>query len=304
MAFAISSLVVFATQLGWTGATSMQPVETTPAAAAPASGSPLTAEGLLDLMEKADANLRSLAADIQYDKLDGVTGDRQVRRGKVFFEDRTAADAKPGQRRDRRFSVRFDTLYLGDVKRDEQQLFVFDGEWLTEVTPHVKQIIKRQVMPPGASFDPLKIGEGPLPLPIGQKKSDMLARFKVSLLRDAADLEGETEEETTKLKAFVKDSFQLKLVPNPGTSEAEKFAEIRLWYREGSAEEGGKRLLPRMARTLAPKSGNIAIVRMINVKTNTPIEPSMMAADTPGADWNVVVEALPQAVDAGPKVGK
>jgi len=262
----------------------------------PASTSPefKTAEQLLDALEKADENLRSLTSDIQYDKIDGVTGDRQIRWGKVFFKDETKSDASgvAAGKKDRKFSVRFDKLQLGQRVQDEEQLFIFDGSWLIEVNTKQQQIIKRQVMPPGAAFDPLKIGEGPLPLPIGQKKADMLARFKVALLADTADLTGEDAVEQAKLHQHVKGAYQLRLIPNPGTEEAEKFTEIRLWYREGDSE-GGKRLLPRMARTVAPKSENVSIVRMINVKTNVQIEPKMMAADQQGPDWNIVIEALP-----------
>lgn len=275
-----------------------QPAATTPLAseqkpAASASQGYATAEDLLDALEKADANLRSLTSEIQYDKIDGVTGDRQIRWGKVFFVD-DSGGGEGLQQRDRKFAVRFDKLQLGDRLEEQEQLFVFNGEWLTEISPTHKQIIRRQVMPPGSDFDPLKVGEGPLPLPIGQKKADMLARFKVTLLTDIAELSGEDDEETAKLKEFVKGSYQLKLIPNPGTSEAEKFTQIRLWYRVWELKDGEKRLLPRMAKTVTPKSGNEAIVRMIKVQTNTPVDPKMMAADVAGDDWDIRVEALAQ----------
>ena len=270
-----------------------------PAATTPAEGYS-TAEDLLDALEKADANLRTLTSEIQYDKIDGVTGDRQIRWGKVFFVDDSGSAT---QQRDRKFAVRFDKLQLGDRLEEEEQLFVFNGEWLTEISPNHKQIIRRQVMPPGSDFDPLKVGEGPLPLPIGQKKDDMLARFKVTLLSDVAELSGEDDAETAKLKEFVKGSYQLKLIANPGTSEAEKFTQIRLWYRVWELKDGEKRLLPRMAKTVTPKSGNETIVRMIKVQTNTPVDPKMMAADVAGDDWDIRVEALPMRDDnSGPSV--
>lgn len=287
----------------------------TPPVAAPAAKAPVvatTADDLLNALETADANLRTLSADIQYDKLDGITGDRQTRRGKLFFQNDLAPapvetetfDDAPATKGRRIFSVRFDSLQLGSRREEEQQLFIFDGEWLTEVTPKAKQVIKRQVTRPGSNFDPLKIGEGPLPLPIGQKKADMLARFDVTLLKDIEQLNGEDAEESARLRRFVAGAYQLRLVPKAGTPEADKFAEIRLWYREGDATEAPgaapvRRLLPRMARTIAPKSGNVALVQMINVKTNGPIDAAMMGVEAVGSDWEVVVESLPAPDNTG-----
>ncbi len=248
------------------------------------------ADDLLMALETADKDLATLTADIKYDKISGLMGDRQIRKGKLFFEDK----GDKGGKRERKFSVRFEQLQLGDRVEDEIKLMVFDGRWLIEVSPKIKQVMKREVVPEGEKFDPLKIGEGPLPLPIGQKKADIVRKFDVTLLADTADLEGDDDAETQLLGGFVKGAYQLKMTPKPGSAEAEKYKEVRLWYREGGADEGGGRLLPRMARTVAP-NGDVSLVRMINVKTNVPVDPAMMAAVEPGKDWNVVVEALPTA---------
>lgn len=241
------------------------------------------ADELLTALETADANLKTLTADIKYDKIDGIAGDRQIRRGKVFFQDKGDVDGK----RDRKFSVRFDQLRQGGRVDDETKLFIFDGEWLIEVTPKFKQVVKRQVVPPGEKFDPLKIGEGPLPLPIGQKKADIAARFYGELLPSAAGLDGPDKEEAQKQKDFVEGSFQLRLVPKPNTEEAGKFKEIRLWYRDLADGAG---LLPRMARTETPK-GDISLIQMVQVDVITPIDPKMMGVGELDANWNVDVQA-------------
>ena len=245
------------------------------------------APALLDALEQADQGLKTLTADIRYDKVDGVTDDRQIRRGKVFFE-----DDRTKQPRARRFSVRFTSLQMGDRRDDDEQLFAFDGRWLLEVTPRHKQIIKREVAEAGSTADPLRIGEGPLPLPIGQRKADILQRFDATLLPDIDGVEGQDEQDTAQLRTFVTGSHQLRLVPKAGTPEAEKFEEIRLWYKMSDASEGDQRLLPRMARTVAPKSGNVTVVRLANVKLNTTIDPKDFAATEPGADWDIVVEPM------------
>jgi hypothetical protein len=258
-----------------------------------AAAQPITsADDLLGALETADAELRTLTAKVQYDKISGVAGDRQIRRGSLYFEDRRAEGAAGSGRR---FAVNFDELQLGNRLETEDQQLIFDGQWLVEVNPRFRQIIRRQIVAQGDTFDPLKIGEGPLPLPIGQRRDETLKRFTATLLPDAAELEGEDETETQRLRTFVKGSYQLKLVPKPGTPEAEKYTEIRLWYREGPAEEGTRRLLPRMARTVAPKSEDVTIVRLIQVRTNVEIDPAMMATTPPSDGWDVITEALAPA---------
>jgi hypothetical protein len=201
----------------------------------------------------------------------------------VFFEEK----AGPNGKRDRKFSIRFDELQVGDRVDKDVKLYVFDGEWFVEVSPKFKQIVKRQVVPPGESFDPLKIGEGPLPLPIGQKKADIAKRFFGELLPPDAGLEAEDPAMLAKLRAFVDKSYQLRLVPRPDTEEAAKFAEIRLWYRDLGDGTG---LLPRMARTVTPQDNTVSLIQMVNVKTNKEIDPKMMVPDEPGPDWNVDIQ--------------
>lgn len=251
-----------------------------------------SAQDLLGALETADEDLRTLTAKVQYDKISGVAGDRQIRRGSLYFEDRRSEGATGSGRR---FAVKFDELRLGSRLETEDQQLIFDGQWLVEVNPRFRQIIRRQIVAQGDTFDPLKIGEGPLPLPIGQKRDETLKRFEATLLPDTAELEGEDDAETQRLRAFVQGAYQLKLVPRPNTPEAEKYTEIRLWYREGPAEEGTRRLLPRMARTVAPRSEDVTIVRLIQVRTNVEIDPAMMATTPPSDGWDVITEALAPA---------
>lgn len=244
------------------------------------------ADELLTALETADADLKSLTADIKYDKTDGIAGDRQERRGKLYFEDKGDADETAGKR-DRTFSIRFDELRQGDRVEKESKLYIFDGEWFTEINPKFKQVLKRQVVPPGEKFDPLRIGEGPLPLPIGQKKADIAQRFFGELLNESAGLDGMSQADRTKLLEFVKGAYQLRLVPKPNTEEAGKFSEIRLWYRDLGDGTG---LLPRMARTVTPGDNTVSLIQMINVKTNVPIDPNMLDQGVQGPDWNIDIQ--------------
>lgn len=214
------------------------------------------ADALLTALEKADEGLVTLTADLNYDVRAEVQGDRQVRKGKLYFDNRPP----------RKFAVLFKELWLGDERRREEQLIVFDGEWLVEKNMQDKAMIKRQVVPPGQKFDPLKIGEGPLPIPIGQKKSDVMLRFAAEIkpVEDglAAEPEASPQEKTEveAIKAHVAGATQVKLVPKPEFLRDTDFTEVRLWYRRNTDGD----LLPVMARTLS-KNLNTTVVQLSNV---------------------------------------
>lgn len=274
-----------------------------PGPPARAGGEIATADDLLMALETADAGLSTLTAGIRYDRTFEIAADRQVRQGQLFFQAR-----RQGDRADRRFAIRFDRLIVGERVRDEVKEFIFDGEWLVEKLPGEKPPLftKRQVVPPGERFDPLRIGEGPMPIPIGQRREDILSRYTAELVSADADL---TEAE---LKAFVKDSYQLKLVPRPDRPDEDEFREIRLWYRRSAGVGPGaggrpETLLPRMARTIN-RSGDESVVQLINVQINGPIPEDVMKTTTPGPKegWDVQIIPFRQGVreEAGPGAGK
>lgn len=225
---------------------------------------------LLDALEGVD--IERLTATIRYTRIFSLAGDMQVRTGKLAFEDRGEDGSG------KRFAVRFDQLIVGQRIEDETKRFVFDGQWLVEELPAEKLFVKRQVAPPGAEFDPLKIGEGPMPIPIGQKKADILGRFDAELLAPSEGLEEGA------LVAFAADAWQLRLVPkDPEDADME---EVRVWYAKGS-------LLPVMARTI-DLDGDESIVQLLNQETggDASVEADLfdVTAPAPGAGWDVRIE--------------
>jgi hypothetical protein len=246
-------------------AKSDQSADTKPAAK---PGDFTSADALLDALESAGRDIRTLSASIRYTKVfSAIEGsEKQVRTGRLYFRadpapasNSVAAQAKPAPDLARRmFQVDFETLQVDDKFREESQIFIFDGEWLVERFPEQKQQNKRRVVAPGERIDPLAIGEGPFPIPIGQKKSKILERFTAELLAPEdgfpappapaapAPAEGAdaaaTPAPTPKRPAWLADSYQLKLIPKPGTEESRKFASVRLWYTKDG-------LLPRLAIT-------------------------------------------------------
>ena len=62
-----------------------------------------TADELLTRLETADMDIKSLEADMLYDRVFGLVGDRQIRKGKLYYVDTKAKDADgkpvPGSRK-------------------------------------------------------------------------------------------------------------------------------------------------------------------------------------------------------------
>ena len=132
-------------------------------------------EDLLDRLERSSADLRDFQARIRYDIWDAVTEEKHIRSGELIYQ----IDPDDGSKR---FAILFDTFIFGNRQEKEAKHYIFADGWMVEVDHKRKQFIKRQIVAPGKTFDPLKLGEGPFPLPIGQPKSEVLARFDVKLL--------------------------------------------------------------------------------------------------------------------------
>lgn len=270
------------------------------------------ADQLLDALEKADADLRALQANIRYTRDFALAGDTQVRQGTLWFQDATDK-ANPKGPRKRRFAINFESLTFGDRSEDKQQIYNFDGEWLVERYPQEHRLVKRQVVPPGESFDPLKIGEGPLPIPIGQKKADILSRYDATLLPPEDGFEEMPAARMKELTDMSQGCVQLLLKPRAERAETDDFKEIRLWYRS-LPDANGKRgpLLPRIAKTVN-QADDISVVQLINVKINDKVTINNAVFDTsvPPSGWDVVVQpyrggpeadgepATPQVTPAG-----
>lgn len=283
-----------------------------------------TADDLLLALQFADKDLKTLRAGVMFDKLNDAMGDRQVRTGTLWFAADAGAAGVPARRR---FAVHFSKLQFDGRVREEDQHLLFDGEWFIEKLTTQKQFKKRQVVPAGQTVDPLKIGEGPFPIPIGQKRSEILKRYSAELLpategvvaqenEDAAKQQKEQEGlldfvsfVTTRVKDPVTGAmkeqktpatfYQLKLTLRPEYQDQESLREVRLWYRELSSAEGAaaggqgvRMLLPRMARTVN-RAGDVSIVQLTNVKVNEPVDAGVMDT-TPPTDpsWEVTVEPL------------
>ncbi len=273
------------------------PATPAPSTPAPATSPYATAEALLDALETADKGLTSLTAGILYTKVfpEITGGERQVRRGTLAFAERTLDDEtpidttriKPGEMvvrpgiKARAFSITFTELLVDGAKREDSKRFIFDGRWIIERNEKERQFFKRRLVAPGQVADPLKIGEGPFPIPIGQKKADMLARFAADVAAPTQGLEGD---EAQSPPAWLAETVQLVLTPRPGTPEARDFTDIRVWYRTAD-------LLPRRART-TNTDGSMTDVLLINQKKNGPVDDAAFSVEPPDEPgWDIDIRS-------------
>ncbi len=285
-----TTLLALASLLGGTGCGAAGPAQ--PAATAPAPSEFKTADDLLEALETADKDLRSLTAEVKYDRTFEIAGDRQVRFGKLWFVSNPPTES--GGIPQRKFAIRFERVFVGPVPRPEDKTYIFDGQWMMEKDGEAKFYQRKQVVGPGEHFDPLKVGEGPFVLPVGQRKADIKQRFDAELLPAAAGLEpgkDATEEDKKAAEAAkgdVEGAWQLRLTPKAAV-EGDDFTEVRLWYKRGVQGE----LLPRMARTVNT-AGDVSLVLLINVQVQLAGKPENAGArvpaemldTTPPQDWD------------------
>jgi hypothetical protein len=172
-----------------------------------------SADALLDALERSTDDLRDVRAEVIYDRLDAVTEDRERRTGRLVL-----AQSPNGARR---FGITFDRFIDPAGHASPQvQRFAFGDGWLVEFDDARKQCIARQLAPEGSQLDPLKLGEGPLPLPVGQRADEVRRRFTVML---APPPEAPLLKNLSGVQGVV-------LVPRKGSGVDEDFEEVRVWY--------------------------------------------------------------------------
>jgi hypothetical protein len=69
-----------------------------------------------------------------------------------------------------------------DGSRLKQEWYLFDGKWLYDVQERIKQITKYDYASSGEKIDFFDIERSPFPMPFGQKKTQILDNFEVSLV--------------------------------------------------------------------------------------------------------------------------
>lgn len=216
---------------------------------------------VLDALDARGQNLRGLSTDVKLTESDATTGDDVTRTGRFLLQ--TSPDGSARAR------ITFDKKIANNRVTDEQIEYLLDGPILIDRTVKTKTQVTRQVLRPGEKINLLKLGEGPFPLPIGQKKEEVRRLFEVT------GIPPKTNE----------NAVHLKLTPRPGTQFADKFQSIEAWVDLTDH-------MPRRIETVEPNGVTVRTTELTNLRIN----PSLSDADftLPKIDekeWNLYNEA-------------
>ena len=229
-----------------------------------------TPESMLDALEKAGDTISTFRANVIYDRVDAVSENRERRTGQIVLTQ------KAGELKSRKLAIMFDQLIdASGHATTERQRFVFDGGWLFEFDDQRHQLIARELVPPGEQLDPLRIGEGPIPIPIGQKKDQVCQRFEVKFAAQPVE----------PLLKRLENIQGLALHPKKNAGVDPDLGDICVWYDLTT-------LMP-VAVTAMTKGGDEKILLLTKIEVNKPLDDSatgLLATEPPtsttnGAAW-------------------
>ncbi|MDE0888579.1 MAG: hypothetical protein OSA40_03880 [Phycisphaerales bacterium] len=177
---------------------------------------------LLDAMDAQSLSLQNFTARIRMDVYDDLADETEKRFGRVYLVMPPPAGPEPGPIQHRRAAIVFErSVEPSGRARERLEHFVLADGVLSDYDHEAKRLVRRRVVDPGARRDPLRLGEGPIPLPIGQRKADILKYFEVTpappipprVFKGAEDVVG------------------MHLVPRLGSemADARKITAIDLW---------------------------------------------------------------------------
>ena len=261
------------TQVGGTEAPAEAPV-LLPAQAPVDEAMKARVESFLGELEKTSTTIHTMSGALTIEKYDAFVEESERRFGRVVL------DRKDDKRR---FAIYFDEFVDGNGRSERSvDHWIYSDGWLCEQDFRNKSFTKRQDVAAGQSFDPLALGEGPIPLPIGQKKADVLARFDVTETEVPLDIP---------MLGSMQNVAALKLIPKVGTEMAKDTASIELFYDRTTLAPSGV--------VIREKNGNRTVARISAAVVNGDVKAEDRALlEIPNPDpkeWTVDVRPLASA---------
>lgn len=179
---------------------------------------------ILDLIDAQSAGLKTYQGRVSMENYDDLADESERRFGRVWLM--SPADGAPV---DRQAAVVFDRLVESSGRiRERTEHWVYREGILSDYDHEAKRLVRRRIVDAGQKRDPLRLGEGPIPIPIGQRKSDILASFGVETAAAVPE----------RLARNADGVVGLRLVPKPGTKLAETgdMVTIDYWVRSTDGE--------------------------------------------------------------------
>lgn len=234
------------------------------------ANSPL--DDVLVALQRRGDDLRTLKARVLIGEVDPGLGKSLTRIGQLWVDRSVPGDPK----------VRVQLLYKVDGDKpnervDEKIEYLLSGDWLVDRTYAAKAESHRQIRKPGEKIDVLKLGEGPIPLPIGQAPEEVRKQFEVS------QLPPKTEMVTG--RKLPESSLVVELRPRRGTSLADRLESITIWIDPANA-------MPIAIETRAADGVTTKSTVLQDLKLNEPVQPEDFTLEPIGTDWSVTREAF------------
>jgi outer membrane lipoprotein-sorting protein len=197
---------------------------------------------ILDALDRRGKSLKDFSASVVLTDTDIGSGDFTSNTGTVVFQRKGADDA--------RIRVSFSKQQRGGKIFDVDHRYTLDNGILDDREYTKKHETVTKVLKPGEKLDLFTLGKGPFPLPLGQKKEDVLKIFDVAKIDPAADDPPQT--------------VHLQLTPKAGTDFTNKFKTIDLWVDIATA-------MPRRIQTIDLNQTTTRTTDLTDVKINVGI---------------------------------
>ena len=239
--------------------------------ASAASAASPEAVAVLERMEA--RHIKSLEADLRWEHWYTVDlpDEREIKEGEIWY------GSAPGDELPKfKVSLKKRIIAGRASKLDEEHLF--DGYWYVEKTPVSKMVTRREVRRKGDPGNPFRLGEGPFPVPFGQKKADVLRQFEVTLAEPTKDDPTNTD--------------HLVCKPRQTSNLADLYAQVDFWIVKSGELSG----LPiKLKAEKLDKTGRVdshIVVSFKNAKLDTKLDPDTFEIRTPFG-YQEQVEKLP-----------
>ena len=254
---------------------------------------PMSAQEWLGHFAQRLEKLKTLAADITFQRIDGVglLDDKQTRRGRLIFKS-SAPATKEKPHTPAMFAVHFNKLIVDKRLQTIDKHYIFDGQWMVErdnlekimnkweITPAAiisgpsKPGLRPQTTPPKTSpgtttkpADPLALGDGPFFFPVTASQNSILKRFAVELALSGKDDPPHT--------------VHLRLTPKP--NRRTEVTQLDIWYDKQTA-------MPLRVETL-DDGPNQKIITIGRFDIDKPVDDKVFDTSAPKErGWHITAE--------------
>jgi len=260
------------------------PTPVTTPAPPPAADSPASAESvgaLLDRLEERGRTMRDFTAAVVVEQFDALTEEREVRRARVVM--------KGGDGQKRIIGVVVDEFIDSSGRgATDGRRFLFKDGWLMELEPARKQMVRRQLVRAEESFDPLRLGDGPFILPLGQPRAAVEREFVVTSVPIPAHNFFQS------LRTASDGLCALQLVAREGTEAHRSIRRLTLVLDSAT-------LAPRGVEALKPNGDTERVLLRESVIDGGIDEKQATVIELPDmTGWRIDERPLPREADAPP----